>query len=176
MCVCVLISVTVAPVMILTLWCLIRYAIFGSREDYKVVLKFRTGAYKVHNLHILDQQGTHKIDNLRLIGIGGDVNTGKLLDSGEFSESTVAGDRSGMWITLLQLGQLARMAAKVYNPNELRMLVSHANPAQATLVTALAVALKVDAIVFPATSSLHSTQYFQSTVRSTLALNKLVEE
>ena len=102
-----------------------RYAIFGSREDYRVVLKFRTGAYKVHNLHILDEQGTHKIDNLRLIGIGGDVNTGKLLDGGEFNESTVAGDGRGMWVTLMQLGKLVKMAASVYDPTELRMLVAY---------------------------------------------------
>ena len=41
-----------------------------------------------------------------MIGIGGGVQTHKLLDYGAGADGLIAGERGEMWQTLIQLGQL----------------------------------------------------------------------
>jgi hypothetical protein len=65
------------PVPVFTVW--------GLIEDVRVLEKFRTGEYEVHNLSVLDEVSSRVIDvggvKLRLFGLGGAVAPHKLCKS-----------------------------------------------------------------------------------------------
>lgn len=62
------------PVPVFTVW--------GLIEDVRVLEKFRTGEYEVHNLSVIDEAATRVIDvggiRLRLFGLGGAVASHKM--------------------------------------------------------------------------------------------------
>ena len=51
------------------------YTVWGACEDVLVLEKFRSGAYAIDNLHVLDEATTRCLDvggvKLRLLGLGG---------------------------------------------------------------------------------------------------------
>src|SRR3954467_2029255 len=53
------------------------YTVWGACEDVRVLERFRSGEYKVHNLHIIDEANSRLLDvggvKLRLLGLGGAV-------------------------------------------------------------------------------------------------------
>ena len=83
------------------------YTVWGACEDVRVLERFRSGEYKVPNLHIIDEANSRLLDvggvKLRLLGLGGAVVMHKLFDNGE-GKTTIAGGQWTMWTTLLQIG------------------------------------------------------------------------
>ncbi|KAK4928998.1 hypothetical protein LTR66_016189 [Elasticomyces elasticus] len=63
------------------------YTVWGACEDVRVLEKFRSGEYKVDNLHIIDEVNSRLLDvggvKLRILGLGGAVVIHKLFDNGE---------------------------------------------------------------------------------------------
>ncbi len=88
--------------------------------------RFRSGEYKVDNLHIIDEVNSRLLDiggvKLRLLGLGGAVVIHKLFDNGE-GKTYIAGGQGTMWTTLLQIGALIDTANRVYDPSETRIFL-----------------------------------------------------
>lgn len=63
------------------------YTVWGACEDVRVLERFRSGEYKVDNLHIIDEANSRLLElggvKLRLLGLGGAVVMHKLFDNGE---------------------------------------------------------------------------------------------
>ncbi|PYI26256.1 DUF1793-domain-containing protein [Aspergillus indologenus CBS 114.80] len=131
------------------------YTVWGACEDVRVLEKFRSGEYKVNNLHIIDEANSRLLDiggvKLRLLGLGGAVVMHKLFDNGE-GKTTIAGGQGTMWTTLLQMGELIDTANRVYDPSETRVFVTHASPAREGMLNQLSVTLKAD---FSISAGLH---------------------
>ncbi|KAI5294027.1 hypothetical protein KEM55_006798, partial [Ascosphaera atra] len=131
------------------------YTVWGACEDVRVLEKFRSGEYKVHNLHIIDEANSRLLDvggvKLRLLGLGGAVVMHKLFDNGE-GKTTIAGGQGTMWTTLLQMGELVDTANRVYDPSETRVFVTHTSPAREGMLNQLSVTLKAD---FSISAGLH---------------------
>lgn len=53
------------------------YTVWGACEDVRVLERFRSGEYKVDNLHIIDEVNSRLLElggvKLRLLGLGGAV-------------------------------------------------------------------------------------------------------
>ncbi|KAI5849740.1 hypothetical protein BZA05DRAFT_426050 [Tricharina praecox] len=131
------------------------YTVWGACEDVRVLERFRSGEYKVPNLHIIDEASSRLLDvggvKLRLLGLGGAVVMHKLFDNGE-GKTTIAGGQGTMWTTLLQMGDLIDTATRVYDPAETRIFITHNSPAREGLLNQLSVTLKAD---FSISAGLH---------------------
>lgn len=131
------------------------YTVWGACEDVRVLEKFRSGEYKVDNLHIIDELSSRLLDvggvKLRLLGLGGAVVIHKLFDNGE-GKTYIAGGQGTMWTTLLQIGALIDTASRVYDPSETRIFLTHASPARDGILNQLSVTLKAD---FSISAGLH---------------------
>jgi hypothetical protein len=131
------------------------YTVWGACEDVAVLEKLRSGEYKIDNLHVVDEAHSRLLDiggvKLRLLGLGGAVVMHKMFDNGE-GRTTIAGGQGTMWTTLLQIGELVDTAARVYDPTETRLLVTHASPAREGILNQLSVAVKAD---FSISAGLH---------------------
>lgn len=131
------------------------FTVWGACEDVSVLEKLRSGEYKIHNLHVIDESHSRLLDvggvKLRLLGLGGAVVMHKLFDNGE-GRTTIAGGQGTMWTTLLQMGELIDTANRVYDPSETRVFVTHASPAREGLLNQLSVTLKAD---FSISAGLH---------------------
>ena len=131
------------------------YTVWGACEDVRVLEKFRSKEYKVHNLFIIDEAQSMLLEiggvKLRLLGLGGAVVMHKLFDNGE-GRTTIAGGQGTMWTTLLQMGELVDTANRVYDPTETRVFVTHASPAREGILNQLSVTLKSD---FSVSAGLH---------------------
>ncbi|KAM0788692.1 hypothetical protein ACM66B_002789 [Microbotryomycetes sp. NB124-2] len=151
------------------------YTVWGACEDVAILEKIRLAApselsvpadpsrvvppperptktpgYSIPNLTVLDEATTRLLNigglKLRLFGLGGAVVHHKLFDNGSGS-ATIAGGSGTMWTTVLQIGELVDTAQKVYDPTEVRLLVTHASPGREGLLTQLALTLKADLTV-----------------------------
>ncbi|KAK5083879.1 hypothetical protein LTR05_006386 [Lithohypha guttulata] len=131
------------------------YTVWGACEDVRVLEKFRSGEYKIENLHIIDEVNSRLLDiggvKLRLLGLGGAVVIHKLFDNGE-GKTYIAGGQGTMWTTLLQIGALIDTASRVYDPSETRIFLTHASPARDGILNQLSVTLKAD---FSISAGLH---------------------
>ncbi|CAD6573886.1 MAG: hypothetical protein TREMPRED_000956 [Tremellales sp. Tagirdzhanova-0007] len=127
------------PVPVFTVW--------GLIEDVRVLEKFRTGEYEVHNLSILDEAASRLIEvsglRLRLFGLGGAVAAQRMFDNGE-GYATIAGGQGTMWTTALQIGELVETAQRVYDSSETRLFVSSAPISRNGILSHLSNALKAD--------------------------------
>lgn len=132
------------------------YTIYGASEDLAVVEKFRSGAYSVPNLHIVDESATHRIEtgsgvSVRVMGLGGNLLLHRFFDNGD-GASTIAGTYGLMWTTALQMGQLIQTVHKNFSPQEVRLFVCHPCPSREGLLAQLALSLRAD---FTVSSGLH---------------------
>ena len=131
------------------------YTVWGACEDVRVLERFRSGEYKVDNLHIIDEVNSRLLEvggvKLRLLGLGGAVVIHKLFDNGE-GKTYIAGGQGTMWTTLLQIGALIDTANRVYDPSETRIFLTHASPARDGILNQLSVVLKAD---FSISAGLH---------------------
>ena len=147
------------------------YTVWGACEDVRVLEKFRSGEYKVNNLHVIDEASSRLLDvggiKLRLLGLGGAVVMHKLFDNGE-GRTTIAGGQGTMWTTLLQMGELVDTANRVYDPTETRMFVTHASPAREGLLNQLSVTLKADFSVSAGLHFRYGSSYNEFSVNPTL--------
>ena len=147
------------------------YTVWGACEDVRVLEKFRSGDYKVNNLHIIDEASSRLLDvggiKLRLLGLGGAVVMHKLFDNGE-GRTTIAGGQGTMWTTLLQMGELVDTANRVYDPTETRVFVTHASPAREGLLNQLSVTLKADFSVSAGLHFRYGSSYNEFSVNPTL--------
>ena len=147
------------------------YTVWGACEDVRVLEKFRSGEYKVDNLHVIDEASSRLLDvggiKLRLLGLGGAVVMHKLFDNGE-GRTTIAGGQGTMWTTLLQMGELVDTANRVYDPTETRMFVTHASPAREGLLNQLSVTLKADFSVSAGLHFRYGSSYNEFSVNPTL--------
>lgn len=147
------------------------YTVWGACEDVRVLEKFRSGEYKVDNLHIIDEASSRLLEvggvKLRLLGLGGAVVMHKLFDNGE-GRTTIAGGQGTMWTTLLQMGELVDTANRVYDPTETRVFVTHASPAREGLLNQLSVTLKADFSVSAGLHFRYGSSYNEFSVNPTL--------
>lgn len=147
------------------------YTVWGACEDVRVLEKFRSGEYKIPNLHIIDEASSRLLDvggiKLRLLGLGGAVVMHKLFDNGE-GRTTIAGGQGTMWTTLLQMGELVDTANRVYDPTETRVFVTHASPAREGLLNQLSVTLKADFSVSAGLHFRYGSSYNEFSVNPTL--------
>lgn len=147
------------------------YTVWGACEDVRVLEKFRSGEYKVDKLHIIDEASSRLLDvggvKLRLLGLGGAVVMHKLFDNGE-GRTTIAGGQGTMWTSLLQMGELADTANRVYDPTETRVFVTHASPAREGLLNQIAVTLKADFSISAGLHFRYGSSYNEFSVNPTL--------
>ena len=147
------------------------YTVWGACEDVRVLEKFRSGEYKVENLHIIDEASSRLLElggvKLRLLGLGGAVVMHKLFDNGE-GRTTIAGGQGTMWTTLLQMGELVDTANRVYDPTETRVFVTHASPAREGLLNQLSVTLKADFSISAGLHFRYGSSYNEFSVNPTL--------
>ena len=147
------------------------YTVWGACEDVRVLEKFRSGEYKIPNLHIIDEASSRLLDvggiKLRLLGLGGAVVMHKLFDNGE-GRTTIAGGQGTMWTTLLQMGELVDTANRVYDPTETRVFVTHASPAREGLLNQLSVTLKADFSISAGLHFRYGSSYNEFSVNPTL--------
>lgn len=147
------------------------YTVWGACEDVRVLEKFRSGEYKVDNLHIIDEAGSRLLEiggiKLRLLGLGGAVVMHKLFDNGE-GKTTIAGGQGTMWTTLLQMGELVDTANRVYDPTETRVFITHASPAREGLLNQLSVTLKADFSISAGLHFRYGSSYNEFSVNPTL--------
>jgi hypothetical protein len=150
------------------------YAVWGACEDVSVLERLRTAApgpvsfnsqpsaatatqpnWSIPNLTVLSESSTRALVvggvRIRLFGLGGACVAHKMFDNGE-GQATIAGGGGTMWTTILQIGELVDTAARVYDPAETRVLVTHASPGREGLLAQLALALKADITI---SASLH---------------------
>jgi len=147
------------------------YTVWGACEDVRVLEGFRSGNYRVPNLHIIDEANSRLLDiggiKLRLLGLGGAVVMHKLFDNGE-GKTTIAGGQGTMWTTLLQMGELVDTANRVYDPTETRVFVTHASPAREGLLNQLSVTLKADFSISAGLHFRYGSSYNEFSVNPTL--------
>lgn len=147
------------------------YTVWGACEDVRVLEKFRSGEYKINNLHIIDEANSRLLDvggvKLRLLGLGGAVVMHKLFDNGE-GRTTIPGGQGTMWTTLLQMGELVDTANRVYDPAETRIFVTHASPAREGLLNQLSVTLKADFSISAGLHFRYGSSYNEFSVNPTL--------
>lgn len=147
------------------------YTVWGACEDVRVLEKFRSSEYKVHNLHIIDEARSMLLEiggvKLRLLGLGGAVVMHKLFDNGE-GRTTIAGGQGTMWTTLLQMGELVDTAHRVYDPTETRVFITHASPAREGILNQLSVTLKADFSVSAGLHFRYGSSYNEFSVNPTL--------
>ncbi|RYO75502.1 hypothetical protein DL764_010385 [Monosporascus ibericus] len=147
------------------------YTVWGACEDVRVLEKFRSGEYKVHNLHIIDEARSMLLEQggvkLRLLGLGGAVVMHKLFDNGE-GRTTIAGGQGTMWTTLLQMGELVDTANRVYDPTETRIFITHASPAREGILNQLSVSLKADFSISAGLHFRYGSSYNEFSVNPTL--------
>ncbi|KAI1336997.1 ser/Thr protein phosphatase [Xylariaceae sp. FL0016] len=147
------------------------YTVWGACEDVRVLEKFRSGEYKVPNLHIIDENRSMLLEvggvKLRLLGLGGAVVMHKLFDNGE-GRTTIAGGQGTMWTTLLQMGELVDTANRVYDPTETRVFVTHASPAREGILNQLSVSLKADFSISAGLHFRYGSSYNEFSVNPTL--------
>lgn len=147
------------------------YTVWGACEDVRVLEKFRSGEYKVNNLHIIDEARSMLLElggvKLRLLGLGGAVVMHKLFDNGE-GRTTIAGGQGTMWTTLLQMGELIDTANRVYDPTETRVFITHASPAREGILNQLSVTLKADFSISAGLHFRYGSSYNEFSVNPTL--------
>ncbi|PUU72391.1 hypothetical protein B9Z19DRAFT_1137765 [Tuber borchii] len=147
------------------------YTVCGVCEDVRVLEKFRSGEYKINNLHIIDEASSHLLDvggvKLRLLGLGGAVVMHKMFDNGE-GRTTIAGGQGTIWTTFLQIGELVDTANRVYDPTETRIFVTHASPAREGLLNQLSVTLKADFSISAGLHFRYGSSYNEFSVSPTL--------
>ena len=145
------------------------YTVWGACEDVSILEKFRTGAYTVENLHVLDEATTRCLDvggvKLRLLGLGGALVPHKLFDNGDGS-ATIAGGQGTMWTTALQIGELVDTAQRVFDQSETRLLITHASPGREGIIAQLALVLQADLTVSASLHFRYSTSYNEFSVQA----------
>lgn len=145
------------------------YTVWGACEDVTVLEKFRSGQYRVDNLHILDEATSHAIDlggiKLRLLGLGGAVVPHKLFDNGD-GRATIAGGQGTMWTTALQIGELVDTAQRCYDQSETRLFVSHASPGREGILAQLSLVLKADLTISAGLHFRYASSYNEFSVQS----------
>eukprot|EP01134_Creolimax_fragrantissima_P006033 CFRG6033T1 len=112
------------------------YALWGAQEDVHVIEKVRDGLYVIPNLNILDESHSHKINDVRLLGLGGDIDYDRLFDHGD-SESDIAGECGYVWSSLFQIAQLLQTAKATYNKSETRLFCTFVSCGKDALVALL---------------------------------------
>jgi Protein of unknown function (DUF2433) len=144
------------------------YTVWGACEDVQVIEKFRSGAYSIENLNIIDEATTRCLDvggvKLRLLGLGGAYVPHKLFDNGEGS-ATIAGGQGTMWTTALQIGELVDTAQRVFDQSETRLLVTHASPGREGILAQLALVLKADLTISAGLHFRYATSYNEFSVQ-----------
>ena len=145
------------------------YTVWGACEDVSILEKFRSGAYTIENLHVLDEATTRCLDvggvKLRLLGLGGALVPHKLFDNGDGS-ATIAGGQGTMWTTALQIGELVDTAQRVFDQSETRLLVTHASPGREGIIAQLALVLKADLTVSAGLHFRYATSYNEFSVQA----------
>ncbi|KAF8164921.1 hypothetical protein B0H34DRAFT_649712 [Crassisporium funariophilum] len=145
------------------------YTVWGACEDVLVLEKFRTGAYAIENLHVLDEATTRCLDvggvKLRLLGLGGALVPHKLFDNGD-GNATIAGGQGTMWTTALQIGELVDTSQRVFDQSETRLLVTHASPGREGIIAQLALVLKADLTISAGLHFRYATSYNEFSVQA----------
>ncbi|KAL4256868.1 RRM domain-containing protein [Pleurotus pulmonarius] len=145
------------------------FTVWGACEDVSVLEKFRSGAYSIENLTVIDEATTRCLDvggvKLRLLGLGGALVAHKMFDNGE-GNATIAGGQGTMWTTALQIGELVDTAQRVYDQSETRLLITHASPGREGIMAQLALVLKADLTMSAGLHFRYATSYNEFSVQN----------
>ncbi|KAL4075600.1 hypothetical protein V8B97DRAFT_1927718 [Scleroderma yunnanense] len=145
------------------------FSVWGACEDVLILEKFRSGAYSIDNLHVLDEATTRCLDvggvKLRLLGLGGALVPHKMFDNGD-GNATIAGGQGTMWTTALQIGELVDTAQRVFDPTETRLLVTHSSPGREGIIAQLGLVLKADLTVSAGLHFRYASSYNEFSVQS----------
>ncbi|THV04486.1 hypothetical protein K435DRAFT_850754 [Dendrothele bispora CBS 962.96] len=145
------------------------YTVWGACEDVVIIEKFRSQAYSIPNLHVLDEATTRLLDiggvKLRLLGLGGALVPHKMFDNGD-GNATIAGGQGTMWTTALQIGELVDTAQRVFDSTETRLLVTHASPGREGIISQLALYLKTDLTLSAGLHFRYATSYNEFSIQS----------
>ncbi|ORX48901.1 hypothetical protein BCR36DRAFT_450840, partial [Piromyces finnis] len=132
------------------------YVVYGQYEDVSVIDKIlHKKTYQIKNLYIVDEMNSYclKFSNsditIRLFGIGGGYLDNNLFNNGD-GEYFHAGSNCHTWLTVFQLGQILINADKYEKElDEIRLLVTTANPMKKALIAQLGFALKANFHISP---------------------------
>jgi len=132
------------------------YVVYGQYEDVSVIDKIlHKKIYHIKNLYIVDEMNSYclKFSNsditIRLFGIGGGYLDNNLFNSGD-GEYLHAGSNCHTWLTIFQLGQILINADKYEKElDEIRLLITTANPMKKALIAQLGLALKANFHISP---------------------------
>ncbi|PFH50554.1 hypothetical protein AMATHDRAFT_3837 [Amanita thiersii Skay4041] len=144
------------------------YTVWGACEDVLILEKFRSKAYAIENLNVIDEATTHCLDvggvKLRLLGLGGALVPHKMFDNGD-GNATIAGGQGTMWTTALQIGELVDTAQRIFDPTETRLMVTHASPGREGIIAQLALVLKADLTISAGLHFRYATSYNEFSVQ-----------
>lgn len=105
------------------------YAVWGNHEDREVIEHFRTGYYRVRNLHLIDESMTMSQGRFRIFGLGGNfIKDARLFDA------DLSGDSGKVWSTLEQYSKLYETVRSLPEANEIRVCVTHVSPGKEFLL------------------------------------------
>ncbi|KAI0244178.1 hypothetical protein L0F63_000430 [Massospora cicadina] len=141
------------------------YTTHGSLDDIVVLEGLK--AHPIENLHFVHDGEAPVIDcgstSIRLLGLGGYFLRNKLFDHG-CGSGTLAGGEEGSWATLLQFGNLIATSRECESPNEVRILMTHTDPATEPLLGQLASAVKADYLISSNNGGSCPSAYTQSSI------------
>lgn len=144
------------------------FTVWGACEDVLVLEKFRSGAYAIENLHVIDECTTRCLDvggvKLRLLGLGGALVLHKLFDNGD-GNATIAGGLGTMWTTALQIGELIDTSQRVFDATETRLLITHASPGREGIISQLALVCKADLTISAGLHFRYASSYNEFSVQ-----------
>ncbi|EDQ87368.1 uncharacterized protein MONBRDRAFT_33450 [Monosiga brevicollis MX1] len=126
------------------------YAISSPIGDVHVLCQLRSKAYQVPNFHMVDEMTSHLIGKLRLLGLGGEFQHHRLLNSGDGTVDSIAGAKGQCWSTLMQVGELVQLADKYATNDEIRIFLCNESPAYQGYMAQLASKLKASIVCFAA--------------------------
>ncbi|KAL6636341.1 hypothetical protein U3516DRAFT_791230 [Neocallimastix sp. 'constans'] len=132
------------------------YVVYGQYEDVSVIDKILyKKIYQVKNLYIVDEMNSYclKFSNsditIRLFGIGGGYLDNNLFNNGD-GKYLHAGSNCHTWLTIYQLGQILMTADRYEKEmDEIRFLITTANPMKKALIAQLGQALKANFHISP---------------------------
>ncbi|KNC72756.1 hypothetical protein SARC_14684, partial [Sphaeroforma arctica JP610] len=105
--------------------------------DATVIDRIKEGTCIIPNLNILDEGTSHKINGVRLLGLGGDIVYDRLFDHGK-AQGLVPGESGYIWSTMFQIVRLLQTARETFDKKETRIFCAYKSLGKEALIALLA--------------------------------------
>eukprot|EP00055_Hartaetosiga_balthica_P006720 m.21777 g.21777 ORF g.21777 m.21777 type:complete len:541 (+) comp5389_c0_seq1:124-1746(+) len=132
------------------------YVCYCDKGDARVIAKFRSKEYTIHNLFLVDETSTFTIENVRLLGLGGKFTVSNLFDAGSSTTAGISGNSEYLWTNIIQIGKLVTLADKTHKKDEIRVFLT--TQSHNRFISLLA--QRIDANVIVSSSHLPSSTAF----------------